>query len=399
MSKWSHLDYILEDNNDLTSTELARKIIKENDLDENFYDAIREHIRRFRRKKGTHEHTTLQEYCEKEGIPYDPTMMYWHKGKLNGNNISVLVKAQKENQLSVEDVEEAVVSVMGEYKKYKAHPPKKTNEKALRIIVSDIHVGLDPNPEGNSIFGYEYNTDIFNDRLNKVLDQAIKKYQTEGTFQVLFLDDLGDALDGYNQQTTRGGHHLPQNLSNPEAFLTYVEGKYKLIRRLVEAGVAKKYIIRNVGNCNHAGDYGVIANKTIELMARESLITNIEFNTFEKFVECFTWGDHTWILTHGKDKEHMKRGFPLKLDDKTINWIREYIDHKRISSKYIHVDKGDLHQLGYNRTKKFDYSNYMSFAPPSGWAQHNFADSYSGFSTQIIHPNEGNISQENIFFD
>jgi len=399
MGKWSHLNHLIDDNKNMAPSPLAWKIIEEKGLDSQFQNSIRHHIRRYRGEyKKNVEHNALKEYCEQENIPYDPTMMYWHKGKLKGNNISVLVGAKKEEGLSLEDVEKTVLSALDGYNKIKPKAVKDTNKKALRLIVSDIHVGLDPNPSGNSLFGYEYNADIFNERLDVVYQEALKKYKSEGAFEVLFLDDLGDALDGYNNQTTRGGHHLPQNLSNVEAFMTYVEGKYKLIRRLVEARIAKKYVIRNVGNCNHAGEFGVIANKTIELMTRESLIAKVKYHTFEKFVEHFFWGDHCWLLTHGKDKEHMKFGFPLQLNDKTINWIREYIDGHNITSKYIHVDKGDLHQIGYNRTKKFDYTNFMSFAPPSGWAQHNFADSYCGFSIQIIKSNSGNISQENIFF-
>ena len=95
----------------------------------------------------------------------------------------------------------------------------------------------------------------------------------------------------------------------------------------------------------------------------------------------------------------MNRGLPLNLNDRAINFINDYLDHYDIKTKYIHVEKGDLHQVAYQRTKKFDYRNFMSFAPPSAWVTHNFGDCYSGFSLQII-PKDSNLIQHiDYFFD
>ena len=44
-----------------------------------------------------------------------------------------------------------------------------------------------------------------------------------GAFYSIYVCDLGDAVDGWNGYTTRGGHKLPQNMSNKEVFETYVE--------------------------------------------------------------------------------------------------------------------------------------------------------------------------------
>ena len=126
---------------------------------------------------------------------------------------------------------------------------------------------------------------------------------------------------------------------------------------------------------------------------------NVEFALLEKFMEHFVWGDHCFILTHGKDNKHMKRGLPLVLNDRTINFVNDYIDHYNIRSKYVHVEKGDLHQVGYQRTRKFDYRNYMTFAPPSAWVQHNFGDSYSGYSVQIVPKYSNTIKHSDIFFE
>ena len=60
----------------------------------------------------------------------------------------------------------------------------------------------------------------------------------------------------------------------------------------------------------------------------------------------------------------MFKGLPLVLDHKTINYVNDYIKFYNIDSEYIHLEKGDLHQIGYQKCSNFDYRNYMSFAPP-----------------------------------
>jgi hypothetical protein len=116
-------------------------------------------------------------------------------------------------------------------------------------------------------------------------------------------------------------------------------------------------------------------------------------------MEHFQYGDHTFILTHGKDAKHMFKGLPYNLNDKATSFINDYIDHYNINTKYIHVEKGDLHRIGYDRTKKFDYRNYMTFAPPSAWVSHNFGDCYSGYSIQTIPKFSGEISHTDYYFD
>jgi hypothetical protein len=95
----------------------------------------------------------------------------------------------------------------------------------------------------------------------------------------------------------------------------------------------------------------------------------------------------------------MVKNWPLQLTEKISNIVRQYIDHHNINSKFIHLDKGDLHQLGYAREPKFDYRNFMSFAPPSTWVQSNFGVSYCGFSLQVIPKHTNQIEHTDIFFD
>jgi hypothetical protein len=263
-----------------------------------------------------------------------------------------------------------------------------------------MHVGLEPNPGGTSLFAYEYNEAIFKQNLDKVFNSICKEHDNHGRFDILVIDDLGDGLDGWNGHTTRGGHPLDQNMSNEEMFRVFVEGKLALIENCIRAGIANEVIVRNVANDNHSGSFASIANMTIQMLLNRTYSQeDVKFHILNRFMEHFQYGDHTFILTHGKDAKHMFKGLPYNLNDKATSFINDYIDHYNINTKYIHVEKGDLHRIGYDRTKKFDYRNYMTFAPPSAWVSHNFGDCYSGYSIQTIPKFSGEISHTDYYFD
>lgn len=340
-------------------------------------------------------HTGLEAECDAVGIPVDNVKHYWHKGK----HYSINVNAQKET-----DYAQALEDILSRYTFEKKKPTlvklNTYNPKAIKATLSDMHVGLNPNPNNKSLFGYEYNEEIFNQHIDRVIESVLKEYSSNGAFDLLLIDDLGDSLDGYNGLTTRGGHGLEQNMTNEQAFSTYVKGKLRLIETLIDAGVANSYEVRNVTDCNHSGSFGAIANISIKMILERVYEKDIvKFTILERFMEHFEYGVHTFILTHGKDGKYMFKGLPYTLNDKTTAFINEYIDHYNINTRYIHLEKGDLHRIGYDRTKKFDYRNFMSFAPPSAWVQGNFGDGYSGFSLQVIPKYNGEIQHTDFYFD
>jgi len=336
--------------------------------------------------------------CIEKGISINKVSDYWHKSE----HFSLRVREEKKDQtVKIGDVFDSIIEKhLKDFQPISRTQPTKKTNKALKVTITDSHVGMNPNPGNNSLFQYEYNSDIYNQSLAKVYNSILKEHSTFGTFDLLLLDDLGDLADGWNGYTTRGGHNLPQNMSNAEVFEVCVDAYVNLIRSLVEANVANKIILRCICNDNHSGDFALIINKGIQkiinLMYSKDIV---EVDILERFIEHRTYGDHCFILTHGKDKEQMKGGLPVVLNDKAIRLINDYIEHYDINSKFIHVEKGDLHQIGYQRTKKFDYRNFMSFAPPSSWIQHNFGDSYSGYSIQVIPKFNNEISHTDYFIE
>jgi len=61
-----------------------------------------------------------------------------------------------------------------------------------RAIVSDIHVGLEPNPKNNSLYGGEWNRDELMNRA----DELVARILDNQTSETLIIDDLGDLVDG-----------------------------------------------------------------------------------------------------------------------------------------------------------------------------------------------------------
>ena len=369
--------------------EASRRVVEGT---EHSSENIRKSMSRYEKKM---DHAALDVESTAMGFPIDNVSSYWLKSK----HISVHVKGDTKTTDYFAEIEKIVSGynpdTIREIPKVDTPTPK-----AIKATLSDMHVGLEPNPNNKSLFSYEYNAEVFKSNLDKVFNSILKEYTANGRFDLLIILDLGDGLDGWNGQTTRGGHSLDQNMSNEQAFTAYVEGKINLIENCIHAGIANKIVVKNITNDNHSGSFAEIANTTIKMILdRVYSKDDVEFNIITRFMDHFEYGDHTFILTHGKDAKHMFKGLPLHLNDKAINFINNYIDHYDIKSKYIHVEKGDLHQLAYARSQRFDYRNFMSFAPPSAWIQHNFGDTYSGYSIQTIPMYSGEVSHSDYFFD
>jgi hypothetical protein len=89
---------------------------------------------------------------------------------------------------------------------------------------------------------------------------------------------------------------------------------------------------------------------------------------------------------------------PLDLNDKTENYINDYIDRKKIRSEYIHVVKGDLHQSAKNYAKRFRYKNNMSMYGASGWIHNNFGSGNAGVDYEITMMDNERIYESRITF-
>lgn len=318
-----------------------------------------------------------------------------------GQNVSY--EAAKEGDLSLtkEDVEEVCEKI---FKKYKNKPRtfkeiKKKADKAMLAVEADSHVGM--GYESSDLFTYQYGAKEYNASMCKFYNSIVKEYNTHGHFDVVYLMQMGDTQDGWNAHTTRGGHTLTQNMSNTEVFQVCLDANIKMVESVLKKNICNKIVYRIIVNDNHSSDFGhVVALALKKFINRLYSKEIIEIDILTNFIEHRFYGDHCFMLTHGKDKKHRKYGLPYNLDAKAENYINKYIDHYDIESKYIHLMKADLHAIGYDASPvRFDYRNFGSFAPPSGWIQANFSDCRSSYAIQVVPKKSNEISHTDYFLD
>ena len=264
-----------------------------------------------------------------------------------------------------------------------------------RVIYTDAHIGMDTNENGYSLYGGKWDEVEQNARIEKMASTILVHKKSS----VLYVDDLGDFLDGWNAQTTRGGHDLPQNMDNETAFDVGLTLKLTLLDRLVTH--YDTIIFNNICNDNHAASFGYILNSAFKKVA-EARYENVEVVNHRKFINHYFIKDHCFIICHGKDSKALKFGFKPFLDPKHAEKIDQYIKANGIysASKWIHFGKGDSHQALFDQSTSgdFDYNNYPAFSPSSEWVQTNFKKGRSGFVIEHIDINSDDIHRSSFWF-
>ena len=245
-----------------------------------------------------------------------------------------------------------------------------------RLVFSDVHIGMTTNKDGYALYGGKWDEEELMNRLSVLVSETIvNKSSTQ-----LFIDDLGDYLDGWDAQTTRKGHALPQNMDNQKAFDVAVNFKVKLVDNLIN--VYDEIVMNNICEDNHAGSFGYVVNSAVKSIL-ELKYTNVTINNHRKFINHYYVGSHCFVISHGKDSKNLKFGFKPQLDPKQVEKIDQYCKHNNIykQSEFIEFSKGDSHQAMYDyaTSDDFDYCNYPAFSPSSEWVQTNFKKGRSGF--------------------
>lgn len=337
------------------------------------------------------EYPTLEEYCQKYHIPFDKltsVKFVNHNGQAAWNAVCDLTKISEQHLNSYFDrLKEAMTEVVIPVILNKS---EQSNEASFWFHLSDKHVGAQTNDK--AMFGNYYDLNVFRDRMLNSLQAYIDEAHARGgRFDKVFICDLGDSLDGWNQKTTRNssGHVLPQNANNRESFDAYVKVTIEFMETLIALDLANEYEFVSVTNDNHSSDFGYICNRSVEVYLQVKY-PEIKTRILSKFIEHVEYGNHTVMLCHGKDDEHLKHGLPLNIDLKTELFINSYIDAHKLTGT-LHFIKGDLHQASTNFSKKFRYRNVLSLYGSSDWSQTNFGPNLAGMSYDIIYKHKNKV--------
>jgi hypothetical protein len=260
-----------------------------------------------------------------------------------------------------------------------------------RLVYTDVHIGMNCNPDGYSLYGGTWNEEQLNNRLTEMVQYVLDKKQSNA----LHIHELGDFMDGWDAETVRKGHELPQNMDNQKAFDVGFNFKVKLVESL--APFYNEIICVNICDDNHAGSFGYVVNQAFKSFIELRYPAKVKVTNQRKFIDHYQVENRTFILTHGKDGKNLKFGFKPILDTKQVEKISNYIDEHYLKTKDSKIEfcKGDSHQdiFDCSTAQSFEYLNFPAFSPSSNWVQTNFKKGKSGFymfnyykDSKTIHP-------------
>jgi transposase len=353
-------------------------------------DKVKQNINQIKDPKKLQSLNEIEETL-KPHVP-DHVDGYWDKTDPKLSKYINLNRLRKEEQQKA--FQDALINVISGLQPIKFKKRSYTSTISLKGVTTDQHVGLKTSEN------YVYNKEIYSNNIENYVNDLINQFDTFGRFDKVILSSLGDEQDGLGGETTRGGHKLDQNESDIDVFEACINAKINQIHTIAEADICNQIILQDVINSNHSHTFAHMVNVAVKKIINQLYSSElVKIDSLTKFLNYRSYGKHGFIITHGKDSKYRTRGLPYVLDDKTINYINKWIQKNNIKEPYLHLEKGDLHRLGYQDCIFFDYYNYTSFAPPSIWAEHNFTPSKSGYTIQVINKNDPQIISKNVILD
>lgn len=334
----------------------------------------------YRPRLNESEYNLIREYrgilnaSEKSGVNLKNVKHGW----LKSNNHSLFF-TNPEHESPDFDITKVDFSYIVDKTPIVEHNPENVSTTGIfdRLVYTDTHIGLNPNPNGYSLYGGVYNETEVNTRLEAMVNFVVLNKKSD----TLIVDDLGDFMDGWDAKTVRREHDLKQNMDNQKAFDVGLSFKWKMFISLLNN--YDKLIFNNVCNDNHSGAFGYVVNSAFKSMVEKSEMKNVTVTNHRKFINHYRIFDNIFIISHGKDDENLKFGFKPKLDKAQSSHIDNYIDSNYLLQPKVNIEfsKGDSHQLLFDwcTSDRFDYFNYPAFSPASNWIQTNYQIGKSGF--------------------
>lgn len=346
---------------------------------------------------------TIEEFCSKYGLDFSTV----RSAKLvthNSSHLTYNIAFQSDSERAEVDLLGKIDEIISKFKKPNLEDvvkiqPKKVGGCIVTGTYTDVHIGMEPNDEGKSLYGGVWNREELLKRAEIFAKEVSLKALVKSASRII-LRDLGDLADGLNGETTRGGHKLPQNMTNSEVFEAAIEFKVRVIESVLKR-TGLPIDCHFVCNSNHGGDFDYFINYSVQKIV-ESWDAQVSVTNYKKFIGHYTVGDHCFILSHGKDDKQMKNGMKVLPGSSELDTIMQYVKANNLQreSKWLHFCKGDSHQFlfDYTTSDDFDYFNYPAFSPSSSWVQLNFKKGRSGFVVESFHTDKEPIEVSPTFF-
>ena len=158
----------------------------------------------------------IDEYCNCYQLPRQDISSYKLISHTGTPFYNIVFKEFKED---ISDFDDSMLdSIVAKHIKpvtQRKRPNRPNIDVVDRVIYTDAHIGMDTNENGYSLYGGKWDEVEQNARIEKMASTILVHKKSS----VLYVDELGDFLDGWNAQTSRGGHDLPQNMDNETALM------------------------------------------------------------------------------------------------------------------------------------------------------------------------------------
>ena len=265
-------------------------------------------------------------------------------------------------------------------KDYKELPVNLCNKNAkypdLIIWLSDLHIGAYNAKYSSFVPLPDYNKEEIKARLAKIVQTFAG--QTYGSVYVV---NLGDSIDGYNKETTRGGHQLPEIMDNKEISEAFTECMMVFFKSLKANVKCNEINYLCIGESNHGGDWEWVNQKLLAAyLANEDIKSYIS----NYGMDNFTIGKHLFVYAHGKNNETQTRQFPLTLNPQTELYFANYLVEMNLHNDHVYVVKGDLHNYAYTTGKQFDYISVGSMYGSSNYIVANFGHTKWSINYSVV---------------
>ena len=207
----------------------------------------------------------------------------------------LIVKLTQQNSklITEEKLVELIKSTNKDYKEL----PVNTNSSnptypVLIIWLSDLHIEAYNAKYSSFVTLPNYDKEEIKARLAKIVQTFYRQ-----SYGAVYVVNLGDSIDGYNKETTRGGHQLPEVMDDKEISETYIECMMEFFKALKTNVKSDEFNYLCIGESNHDGNWGWLNNKLLAAyLANEGIKSYISNYPIDNFVI----GKHSWIFLHGK---------------------------------------------------------------------------------------------------
>ena len=207
----------------------------------------------------------------------------------------LVIKLTQQNSKLITE-EKLVELIKSTNKDYKELPVNINNSNptypALIIWLSDLHIGAYNAKYSSFVTLPNYDKEEIKARLAKIVQTFSGQ-----SYGAVYVVNLGDSIDGYNKETTRGGHQLPEVMDDKEISETYIECMMEFFKSLKTNVKSDAFNYLCIGESNHDGNWGWLNNKLLAAyLANEGVKSYISNYPIDNFII----GKHSWIFTHGK---------------------------------------------------------------------------------------------------